>query len=75
MSGPRISSFCSGGDCVEVELTATHMIRIRSTANRTLAADFTPHEWTAFLAGAERGEFALAQLRDDQQRLQRRSPG
>jgi hypothetical protein len=74
MSG-RISSACSGGDCVEVELTATQMVRVRSTANRTLAADFTPHEWTAFLAGVKTGEFELAQLREDLELLQERGRG
>jgi hypothetical protein len=69
MSG-RISSHCSGGDCVEVELTATRMIRVRSTTNRAQAADFTPHEWVAFLAGVKTGEFDLAQLREDLDRVQ-----
>lgn len=69
MSG-RISSYCSGADCVEVELTATDMIRVRSTTSRTLAADFTPGEWVAFLAGVKAGEFDLGRLREDLQRLQ-----
>lgn len=58
MSG-RISSFCSGGDCVEVErigdviaVRAAHVARL---PQRELL--FSLAEWAAFIAGAKHGEF------------------
>jgi hypothetical protein len=53
----RISSHCSGADCVQVERIGD-VIAVRATHDRmdhTLL--FSLAEWEAFLAGAKVGEF------------------
>jgi Domain of unknown function (DUF397) len=65
MSGPRISSFCSGGDCVQVERIGD-VIAVRESHNgrpgpRQLL--FSLAEWETFLAGAAAGEFDPEALR------------
>jgi uncharacterized protein DUF397 len=57
--GWRKSSTSSGGECVEVRLTAEH-VHVRDTKNRDEALlTFTHAEWRAFLAGVRLGEFEL----------------
>ena len=53
----RISSFCSGGDCVEVGLNVEGQVRVRSTENLSRYALFSPQEWAAFVLGVKAGEF------------------
>lgn len=57
MSDPRVSSFCSGGDCVEVARLAHGSIRVTSTREPTRELVYTPAEWDAFVAGVKAGEF------------------
>ncbi len=54
----RISSFCSGGDCVEVGMRNDGVVAVRDTKDRSRPAlVFGRAEWAAFLAGAKNGEF------------------
>lgn len=61
MSG-RVSSFCSGGDCVQVQLIAD-VVLVNSTVEGTPRIGFTTAEWEAFVAGVKLGEFDLEALR------------
>jgi hypothetical protein len=58
MSGPRISTFCSGGDCVQVERIGD-IIAVRETHAGRLGNQvlYSLAEWEAFIAGAKAGEF------------------
>lgn len=56
----RVSSFCSYGDCVEVGQLPGGSVAIRDTKNRSVALEFTPEEWSAFVSGVKNGEFDLA---------------
>lgn len=52
----RTSSFCSGGDCVEVGITTTDVL-VRDTKDRSRPElVFPPTEWAAFVAGMQAGE-------------------
>jgi Domain of unknown function (DUF397) len=63
MSG-RISSFCSGGDCVQVERIGD-VIAVRESHNGRLGGQllYSLAEWEAFIAGATNGEFDPEALR------------
>jgi hypothetical protein len=54
----RISSFCSGGSCVGVELMPDGVSVVDTKASGP-ALRFTPDEWSAFVAGVKAGEFDL----------------
>lgn len=64
MSGPRISTFCSGGDCVQVErigdVIAVRESHLGRAGNQVL---FSLAEWAAFIAGAKDGQFDPEALR------------
>ncbi|WP_243741639.1 DUF397 domain-containing protein [Actinomycetospora succinea] len=53
----RTSSFCSDGDCVGVAIDGDE-VRVVDTKSSE-ALQFTPAEWTAFVAGVKAGEFDL----------------
>lgn len=56
----RKSSFSANGSCVEVRLLSDGHIALRDSKDTSLPPHhFTPHEWTAFLAGVRNGEFDL----------------
>ena len=56
----KTSSFCSGGNCVEVRLAPGNTVTVRDTKDWTFELNFTPEEWTAFVAGVKNGEFDIA---------------
>jgi hypothetical protein len=59
VNGPRISSFCSGADCVEVERIGD-VIAIRATADRMRRELLFSHtEWTAFITAVKHGQYDL----------------
>lgn len=49
----------SSGDCVEVAFTEGAVLVRNSQDPAGLTLSFSRSEWTAFLAGAQRGEFNL----------------
>jgi hypothetical protein len=54
------SSASGGGGCVEVAHTSDGGMAVRDTKDRTKAAHvYTRDEWSAFLSGAQAGEFDL----------------
>jgi hypothetical protein len=54
----RTSSFCSGGDCVEVGMLQGGVVAVRDTKDRTSRElVFSPQEWSTFVAGVKRGAF------------------
>jgi hypothetical protein len=58
VSAPRISSFCSGGDCVEVErISDTFAVRYAHAGRTSRELLFSLAEWEAFIAGVKAGEF------------------
>jgi Domain of unknown function (DUF397) len=58
----RISSYCSGGGCVEVGRTPGGPVVVRDSKDpeRRASLVFTAEEWAAFVAGVKDGEFDLA---------------
>lgn len=50
------SSFCTIGDCVEVEFRGG-LVWVTNSFSPAAALVFTRDEWTAFLAGVRNGEF------------------
>jgi uncharacterized protein DUF397 len=52
----KTSSFCSGGDCVEVGMRDGG-VAVRDTKDRSRELTFSPQEWAAFVAGIKRGAF------------------
>lgn len=58
-----ISSFCSGGECVEVERLRDGGVIVRNTQILSEDVTFTAEEWAAFVAGVKNGEFDLERLR------------
>ncbi|WP_219414987.1 DUF397 domain-containing protein [Pseudonocardia nigra] len=62
MTDFRISSFCTGGSCVEVGLLPGGSVAVRDSKDpeRSTALEFTPEEWAAFVSGVKSGEFDLA---------------
>jgi hypothetical protein len=53
----RTSSFCSGGDCVEVGMRNDGVVAVRDTKDRSRELTFSSQEWTAFVAGIKDGAF------------------
>ena len=53
----RISSFCSGGDCVEVGMLQEGVVAVRDTKDRSRELTFSSQEWAAFVADIKRGAF------------------
>jgi Domain of unknown function (DUF397) len=53
----KTSSFCSGGDCVEVGIRHDGVVAVRDTKDRSRELTFSSQEWTAFVAGIKRGAF------------------
>jgi hypothetical protein len=59
-NGYQKSTFSGGGGCVEVCRLANGNISLRDSKNRSKPAhEYTPAEWTAFLAGVRNAEFDL----------------
>ena len=53
---------CVGGDCVEASLR-DGMVRVRDSKDRDgPMLTFSPAEWSAFLVGANVGEFSIGAL-------------
>lgn len=58
MSDVRVSSFCYGGECVEVEFFGSEGVEVlRSDSAWFERVYFTHDEWRAFIAGVKNGEF------------------
>ena len=55
----RKSTTSGTGDCVEIAFTAGAVLVRNSQDPLGPALSFSRSEWTAFLAGAQRGEFNL----------------
>lgn len=54
----RASSFCSGGNCVEVSPLETGEVLVRDSKDKAKSGHlFTAEEWTAFVQGVKAGEF------------------
>ena len=53
----KTSSFCSGGDCVEVGMLQEGVVAVRDTKDRSRELRFSSQEWAAFVAGIKRGTF------------------
>ena len=53
----RTSSFCSGGDCVEVGILPRGGVAVRDTKDRSRELVFGSEEWTAFVAEVKNGAF------------------
>lgn len=53
----KISSFCSGADCVEVGMLQGGVVAVRDTKDRSGELKFSSQEWAAFVAGVKRGAF------------------
>ena len=55
----HVSSFCSGGGCVEVGQLPDGAIAVRAAQApvRETSLVFTQDEWAAFVAGVKNGEF------------------
>ncbi len=56
----KISSFCSGGGCVEVGHSSTDdtvIVRDSKDPMRSVAIAFAAPRWTSFLDGVRRGDF------------------
>ncbi|WP_433681431.1 DUF397 domain-containing protein [Nocardia sp. CA-119907] len=54
----KSSRSAGGSDCVEVAHLANGQVGVRDSKNPTEPAlIFTPHEWDAFTAGINHGEF------------------
>ncbi|MCD2192760.1 DUF397 domain-containing protein [Actinomycetospora endophytica] len=54
----RRSSFCGGGNCVEVAMLPGGDVDVRDSKNVALAPHrFTAQEWSDFVLGVKAGEF------------------
>ena len=53
----RKSSFCSGGNCVEVGLVNDDVLVRSSTTDNATQIRFSRAEWAAFVQGVRAGEF------------------
>lgn len=53
----RTSSFCSGGDCVEVGVLQEGAVAVRDTKDRSRRLVFSSHEWANFVADVKRGAY------------------
>jgi hypothetical protein len=55
----RRSSFCNAGGCVEVAGAGPERILLRGTgAPNLIPLAFSGRQWTAFVEGVKKGEFA-----------------
>lgn len=59
MTDFRISSFCTGGGCVEIGRLTGGPVTVRDSKDpeRRTSLTFTQEEWAAFVAGVKQGEF------------------
>ena len=53
----RTSSFCSGGDCVEVGMRQDGVVAVRDTKDRSQELVFGSREWAMFVAEVKSGAF------------------
>jgi Domain of unknown function (DUF397) len=53
----KASSFCSGGDCVEVGMRHGGVVAVRDTKDRGRELRFSSQEWAAFVAGIKHSAF------------------
>jgi uncharacterized protein DUF397 len=53
----RTSSFCSGGDCVEVGMLPLGGVAMRDTKDRSQELVFGSEAWAAFVAELKGGAF------------------
>jgi Domain of unknown function (DUF397) len=53
----KTSSFCSGGECVEVGMLPQGGVAMRDTKDRTRHLEFSSEEWAAFVAEVKNGSF------------------
>ena len=53
----RTSSFCSGGDCVEIGMRQGGVVAVRDTKDRSHELVFSPQEWSTFVAEVKRGAY------------------
>lgn len=66
MSDWKRSSYCDGGHCVEVSLTASvgprtkpSVVGIRNSRSPSTEVYFTTEDWNEFIKGVKAGEFDL----------------
>ncbi len=59
MTDFRISSFCTGGGCVEVGQLPGGSVAVRDSKDpeRRASLVFSGEEWRSFVAGVKNGEF------------------
>lgn len=57
MTTPRVSPFCSGGDCVQLEDLDDGTVAVRDTKHPDVQLVFTKPELAAFFAGVLIGAF------------------
>lgn len=55
----RRSTRCGSGSCAEVVVESGRVL-VRNSRRPDVVVEFDRDEWTAFLAGAEAGEFQLS---------------
>jgi uncharacterized protein DUF397 len=62
LAGPyRTSSFCGGGNCVEIAPLANGDVTMRDSKDTSLPSHrFTAQEWLDFVRGVKAGEFDFA---------------
>jgi hypothetical protein len=53
----RTSSFCSGGDCVEVGMRHGGAVAVRDTKDRSHELVFSSQEWAMFVAEVKSGAY------------------
>jgi hypothetical protein len=53
----KTSTFCSGGDCVEVGMLQGGVVAVRDTKDRRRELRFSSQEWAAFVADIKGGAF------------------
>jgi hypothetical protein len=53
----KTSSFCSGGDCVEVGMRHGDAVAVRDTKNRSQELVFSSQEWAMFVAEVKSGAY------------------
>jgi hypothetical protein len=53
----KTSSFCSGGECVEVGMLPRGAVAVRDTKDRARHLVFSSEEWAAFVAQVKAGAF------------------
>jgi hypothetical protein len=55
----RISSLCTDGSCVGVDVDQDEVRVVDTKSDEAPTLRFTPDEWAAFVAGVKAGEFDL----------------